>query len=170
MKPLMIVLGLLATVCAKTSLPKGEQTADRDLRVSLVRDTSDPFAVFILLTNRGTVPLWVNKRCSVGGENQVATDREFVVYVVDENGKREPHLCRIRISPPKDDDYGIIVPGETIRTTYDVSRCFPGVRSRGKSIEVQFQDGRSNPPLAPIGSVYASRSANVAQLVIKRDE
>jgi hypothetical protein len=170
MKILTVLIGLTAMVCAKTSAPIGARTTDPDLRVSIARDGSKPHEIFILLTNGGTIPLWVNKRCAVGGENQSATDRELVIAVVDANGKREPHLCRTRISSPKDDDYGTFAPGETIRTAYDVARCFPGVRVGNKSIEVRFQDGRLDPPLAPSGSIYAPRSANVATVVIKSDE
>jgi len=170
MKLLTVLIGLIATVCAKAPSPIGARTAAPDLRVSLERDDSKPHGIFILLTNRGTIPLWVNKRCAVGGENQSATDREIVIAVLDEHGEREPHLCRTRISSPKDDDYGTIAPGGTIRTAYDVARCFPGVRVGDKSIEVRFQDGRLDPPLAPGGSVYVSRSANVATVILKSDE
>lgn len=129
-----------------------QATVNAKLEISpTVEKTPDGLKVVVntVLSNTGSIPLWVNKRLLFNTVYAPKPRREVWFDVKAPNGKILEFDCKIKADKPHEEDYTLLPPGEAVKTEIKISKCFKMQEKGNYQIRAHYQDGNNEVPPAP---------------------
>jgi len=126
-----------------------------------------PIPIEISLTNRGSQPLWVNKRLSFISDFELPPYQELTLRVRDPDGRRmriQGKRCGFDRGSPS--DFAVLAPGDSRRTSLDIARYYRFKKRGVYSVQIRYENGSEMPP-TPEGATPFSGPLTSNELKIR---
>jgi hypothetical protein len=120
------------------------------------------------ITNVSNVPIWLNTRFAFGSSDDIGLSRDVWVSVRGGNGKSiSPARCISDPVPSWPEHYRALRPGQSLKVEGISLDCFNIEKSGTYFVTAFYEDGNTDPPSAPEGSIRCAEIIKSAEIEVK---